>query len=299
MLADNLAGVALAQSTFGQAEHAIATAEEAFRIAESVDNPWSMAQGKAIRGYALLELGRFSEALQSLHEGDAYATAAETGGAMLAARCALASTYGKLGMLERGLEHGQRALDGAQHYIPDWHLWPHAVLIRLHLARGDIAAAQRIADESQLESPERRLFKAFMPGVAAVILAEAELARAKKNYGRVIAVADDAFEYFSGSAPNYLPDLLLVRAQALWGMGEHEQAAATMAQAREYLKTTRRITWEVLAVSSEIEQARGNKSEAVKFREAARGEMQFVSEPLRDEARAAFLNLASVRPLWK
>jgi hypothetical protein len=194
------------------------------------------------------------------------------------------------------LEQGQRALDGAERYIPDWHLWPHAVLIRLHIACGDLAAARRIADKSQIESAQRKLFKAFMPGVAAVNLADAELALAQNNYARVIAVADEAFEYLSGSAPNYLPDLFLLRAQAFLGMDERNQAAAAIAQARAYLKTTRRIAWEILAVSSEIEQARGNRIEAEKFREAARLEVQFIVSHLGDESlRGSFLNLPMVR----
>lgn len=303
MLADNLAGLALAQLTFGEAEKAIATSDEAFHIAESVSNPWSMAQGKAMKGYAQLEQGRFWQALQSLHQADEYATKAETGGAMMAARGALAVYYGKLGLIDVGLEHGQRALDGARRYIPDWHLWPHAALVRLLLAQGNLSAAQQIADESELESPQRKLFKAFMPGVATVILAEVELALARKHYARVLTVADEAFGYFSGSAPNYLPDLFLVRAQALRAMGERDQAAAAMAQARTYLKSCRRVAWQVLAMSSEIEQARGNKVEAEKYRAAARAEMQFVVKHLDEglstllgaKLSSAFLNLPSVQ----
>jgi len=303
MLADNLAGVALAQLTFGDAEQGMATADEGYAIAESISNPWSMAQGRTMRGYALLELGRFSEALRALHQGDEFATAAETGGAMIASGCALATHYGKLGMVERGLELGQRALDGAQRYIPDWHLWPHAALVRLHLARGDLAAAQRLADESNLESPQRKLFKAFMPGVATVVLADAELAFAKKNYARVLTLAAEANDYFSGSAPNYLPDLFLLRAAALQAQGNRDHALRVMREASARAKKSRRIRWNVLGAASALERANGNGSEADRLRAAARAEMEFIAQNLEDNPatllgtglRGSFLNLPDVR----
>jgi tetratricopeptide (TPR) repeat protein len=299
MLADNLAGVSIAQWSFGDAAAGLASADECFAVAESVNNAWSMAQGRAMRGYALAELGRFGEALAALHESDKFATAAETGGAIIAARCGLASNYITLGIFEPGLEYAKRALEGALRYIPDWHLWPHSILIRYYLARGDLTAARRIADESQITSRERKLFKAFMPGVAAVVLADAELALADKNYSRVFAVADEAFEYLKGSAPNYVPDLFLVRAQALLEQGDLDQAAGVLRDAREATEKARRVRWKVLGMASEIERRRGNAGEADRLRDVARTEAQFIAENLSDEPRATFLNLPSVRGVMR
>lgn len=297
MLADNLAGVSLAQWSFGQPEAALSTADEAYALAESIGNLWSMAQGQAMKGYAMAELGRLRESIAALRQSDEYATAVGTGGAMLAARCGLASLYLSIGMIDLGLAAAQSGLEGAREYVPDWHLWPHAVLVRLLLARGDLASARRIADESGLTSRDRKLVKSFMPGVAAVVLGDAELALANKDCARVHSVADEAFAYLNGSARNYLPDLYLLQATAMVEQGELDEAAGILRKAQTITDKARRTRWQILSKASSVEQARGNSGEADRHRVAARAEAQFIAQNLDAEMRVLFLNLPSVRQL--
>lgn len=297
MLADNLAGVSLAQWSFGQPEAALETADEAYTLAESIGNLWSMAQGRAMRGYALAELGRFIESIAALRASDEYATAVGTGGAMLAARCGLASEYLSIGMIDLGLAAAERGLEGAKRYIADWHLWPHAVLVRLHLARGDLERARRIADECGLAARDRKLVKSFMPGVAAVVLGDAALALANKEFARVHEIADAAFEYLNGSARNYLPDLYLLQAEAVVEQGDLEEADRILREARSITDKARRMRWQVLGKASSVARARGNRGEADRLREAARAEAQFIAQNLDEEMRAVFVNLPDVRQL--
>jgi hypothetical protein len=168
-------------------------------------------------------------------------------------------------------------------------------LISAYLARGDVASAERIANESGIRSPERKLFRAFMPGVAAIILADAELALAQKNYARVIAIAADAFEYLQGSAPCYLPDLYLLRASALLGLGESDLAARVMQDALVATNKARRMRWQVLGAASKLERMRGNVSDADRLRDEARAEMQIIATNLNEEMRESFLALDMVQ----
>lgn len=136
-----------------------------------------------------------------------------------------------------------------------------------------------------------------MPGVAAIVLADAELAIANKNYARAIQVADSAFDYLSGTAPIYLPDLYNLRAQAFLGMGQHDQAAQAMMDAQTALKKSRRVRWLVLGAASAMESADGNGVEAHRLRDEARAEVRFIADNLNAEMQAQFLALPLVRDI--
>jgi hypothetical protein len=138
--------------------------------------------------------------------------------------------------------------------------------------------------------------------VLLVALANGHIALLQCDYARLMDVADVILAGMRQSGVRlYLPDLLHLQAQALLALGQDEPAHAGFLQARAEAEAlgSRRMLWQILAALGQIEDRRGNQSEAQSLRRQAREIVEFIAEHCPTDVRVSFLNLPDVRDVMR
>ncbi len=298
MEAECLLGLGMVAFLAGEPARTDALLAEAYQISTSIHDPWGQAGARVQQGYVHAERGEVDDAFADWRDGTQLAAQAATFAASLIGATALALMYAALGAFEQALRTAERVADEARMQLPGWSAWPQATVARLHVRRGDLAAAAHIVGECCAGAKRDNFDRIYPVGAAEIVLADAELALAQHNFVRVVAVVDEALSIVQSSTRNLLPDLLCVKAQALWAMNQCTDAYALLreASAKAEAFQSRRALLFILPLLAEWAVQRGDESEARRWRERLREVVAFVSAHTSDAAlRASFLNLSHVR----
>jgi len=204
--------------------------------------------------------------------------------------------YAILGDVERGLELVRASYTTAAEKLPEWKSLPIAVLIRIHLLRGELPEAEAAARETPLK-PIPLPFERYAMVIG---LAKGELALAQQDYAQALQVVNDLLRDLPKSSRANLPEILYLKSRILLALNQ-------VAEAREVLRTARAEAealgsrfnlWPILLALSEIEQHSGNHTEAEALRKQAREIIEYLAEKIGErELREAFLKLVSFRDL--
>lgn len=305
MLADNLSYAAMVSIARAEYEQAIATAREAHEISCRIGNVWGEAFSYSWVGEAYRELGQIAQAIEVMQ--DSVRSALLGFQAPLAfTRGDLACLYGDLGMVARGIELARLAHAEGQKLAHLMNIWTSAQLIHLYLLDGQIAPAVALVNETRLYATPSDSASLF--GVT-IMLAEAELEIARADYPRAIQACDRLITtQRAHRLRQHLPQALFLRGIALQRQGELDQALTSLTDAQKEAEhvNSRWTLWRMLAALAEIEQARGNPSQAEALRAQARTILVYIADhtpddplaPLGTSLRASFLNLPDVRAIF-
>jgi len=299
LLALNLSRSSNTQLLLGDYEQAITYFEEALHVAETSNNQEAQAISLSMTGLIYLEQGQPDKALSLMERAITLGEELEIPLALVGASAELAWIYGQLGSVEQGLNlaHQTRAI--AEEKFPFSVAWPRVPLIRLYLLNGNITEAEAIQAELADYHDLKRLLGSNTFIWIAAGLAAGELAFAKHDYPRTIALMDDLLTDLRETTLRYLlPDALLLKSRALIGQDKAEEALETLAQARTEAETlgSRRMMWQILATTVKIEVQRGNEAEAQAQRQQAREIIQYIADHTpKPELRSSFLNLPEVQ----
>ncbi len=292
MLADNLSNTSVRYISTGQYERAIVTAAEAFQIAQSIGNVWGQANSQFLLGHAYLERGLIAEAVEVMEGAVRLGEQVTHPPALIAAQADLGWTYGTLGAVERGIELARRGAVAAAAHFRLWRPWAMGALARLHLLKGDLAAAEAAIEDGRPDLKPGSL-EFYSPVLMA--FAEGELALARGDYERTLTVIDDALAHMRQTELRlYISDALHLKGQAFRAQNRMDEARAALGQAREEAEAmrSRRSLWPILTTLSEIE---GNPAEAEALRQKAKEITAFIADHAPPDLRASFLNLPRVR----
>jgi len=288
MLADNLFAAASANYFSGNYDQALTLAAEGFQISEAIDNPWGKSYSRLIAGFIYLDRGLLDQAMMTMTTciqlGDAGGLLASS----IAVRTDLGWVYAVLGDVERGLELVHASYATATEKLPEWKSLPVAVLIRIHLLRGELPEAEAAARETPLK-PIPLPFERY----AIVIgLAKSELALAQQNYAQALQVVNDLLAGLPKSSRANIPEILYLKSHILLALNHAAEAREVLHAARAEAEAlgARFNLWPILLALSEIEQRSGDHAEAEALEKQAQEIIEYLAEKIGEkELREGFI----------
>jgi hypothetical protein len=298
LLADSLGMGAQFSLYEGAPEAALAQSAEGSALSRMVGNVFGVDFNQGFIAAVHLERGEYSETLQAIEDQLAAIRRGATpvNGLWLAA---LVSYHlGAIGALEVSLELEEKARAMKRLPVPPIFVtgWS-ALLTRIRLIHGDIAGA---GEEFEGIRPESNLQEALSPGAIYAPFAEAELKLAQQDFrGALAALAPQAEWARANAYVLILIENLLLQGRSHYALGEQELASRALAPAAGLAQGMegRRLLWQILALSSEVEAERGNFELAEDYRKQARELVEYIAAHIPVELRAGFLNLPRVRAL--
>ncbi|MBI5649830.1 MAG: hypothetical protein HZC40_05185 [Chloroflexi bacterium] len=294
MLADNLATSAEGCFFLGEFSAARAFADEAYQISITIGNLWNQAYSRWTLGYLALETGEITEGIRALR--DAVEVGKQSGfiAAMYVAQGMLGWAIGLLGDLQQGIAIVQ-AIPHEQTISIGFRSWHLGVLAQLHLLNGELAQAETIVARAYigLDLNDLTWFSPIF-----VMLADGEIAITRGEPARAIALADRLLARIRELKMRpFVFDVLLLKGKALRALNDLDAARACLIAAREDARDlgVRRSLWEILAVLSAVETARGDAVSARAARDQAREIVAHIAAHAPPELRDAFLGQSAVR----
>ena len=299
MLADSLASSAELRVLGGEYEQAFALSEEALRISRAIGNLWNQSYSWYMIDLAYADRGEMGQAIEVAEECLRLAQQAGFLAGLIQSAFDLAYIYGYLGAVRRGYEVIERirgATEGVSHVDP----FISVTTARLHLLSGRLAEAGAAFDAARRGFTEAQLQSSSFWFLG---LIDAELALARGDYARLLALTDEAIPLLRKTGIRlFFPDTLHFKSKALLSLGRVNQAEQVLAEARAEAEAlgSRRSLWPILMALSEIEAQRGNPAEARALRRQARAIAEFIADHAGSpELRETFLGLADVQNVMR
>jgi tetratricopeptide (TPR) repeat protein len=295
MLADSLSSACTIYLYAGEYEQAIAFSQEAYKISQAAGNLWGQSYSRYMVGYAHWQLGAPGAAIGVMEESLRLAELADFAVPHALTRADLALVFGGLGAVERGLALAQDALVVAERQVLVFRFYVLTRLAQLHLWQGDLSAAEECIGRAKHEDLEK-------PPIFfnATLVAEAELALRRGDYGRAITILDGVLSALQSFGVRiFLAQALYLRAHALLGLGQNKAAQASLQAARAEATATGSHTdlWPILMSLSRLE---ADPSAADQLRRQAQEIVQSIADHTpTPELRASFLALPQVRRVFE
>ena len=210
--------------------------------------------------------------------------------------------HADLGDLNQASDYARRALERPSSQLFFQRMWLASVQTRVELLCGNLSAAETAFRDGRVSASVENYGRLFPPGAPDLYFAAAELALARKEYAQVIELIDSLLERLRYARTRVaIPEALYLKAQALRGQQQVDQARTTLQEARAEAQAigVRRKLWQILALLGEIEAAAGNKAEAQAARTQARDVVDYIAAHVPADLRAKFLNLPEVNAVMK
>jgi tetratricopeptide (TPR) repeat protein len=304
MQADCLAGLAFGSYLKGDLDAALAQAKEALQIGRSIRSAWAQGYSLNQLGPIYLETGEFGEAVEAWLAAVQFAEEAKFIEPQISGNLMLGWMYGYLGDIERGFEFASRsraAFERMGGSVAD-SVGPIGVLAVLHAYGGRPEEATRVMSEVLPVLGDPTGLSLISELEPALRMFQAEVALANQDYQQALDVADHVVQIVHRMGLRaFLPDHLHLKARALRGLGQVDEARETLLEARAEAEAmgSRRTLWPVLAELSQLEAESGNIAEAEQLREQAREEALYVADRVGSrELRESFLNTPVVKALF-
>ena len=299
MLVDNLSTMTAYDYYQVNYEQALKNYPEAAAISQSIGNLWGQAYSRMFIGNIYYEMGRISEAIRMM---EACLDLAKQAGFVIPSQVTqaeLAWVYAYLGDSQRGLDILDSALKEDVLRIAGWFLWKHIVKARIHILRKEFDQAEQWIAQiwhfiKNGDAPGFiRLYPTFL---------ECQLGLARQDYAEALDTISSLENESFGSFRHFLPSLLLMRGQALVGMGMLSDAQAALEKARQEAEANQRqtIAWEILAALAQLAERQGLPDQAAQYLAQARQAIAFIADHIEDPLlRASFLDRAEVSAIWQ
>jgi predicted ATPase/DNA-binding XRE family transcriptional regulator len=301
MLSETLMRIHGTYLATGDYEQAIAFSDEAFHLGQESNNLDAQALSRFLIGFVFFEQGQPDQALTIMTETVDVAESVASLTPLASTRAELGWVYGQLGAIDRGLELAHLARSTAEEKLPILQSWPRAILVSLHLLKGDLAAAETIIRTLE-DYHEVKYRFGYMPFMwVRVALAKGEFALSQQDFMRAAELMDELYTDLRQTGIRYLlPDVLHLKGQALFEQGSinAEEAYETLIHARAEAEAlgSRRALWPILCTLAEIEQQRGHLAKAEALRKQAQEIVDYITHHIGvPEFRASFLNLPNVK----
>jgi tetratricopeptide (TPR) repeat protein len=296
MLTDNLNNSSYLRFIHGDFEQVIRQSDEAYQISQSIGNLWGQSNSLMLVSYIHLEFGQMDKAIEVSEECIRLGEQAGFVVPQVISRSFLGLAYAFLGDFDRAFQLVRLALAKAEELVPMTQLSAKTMLAEIHFLKGDLAEAEAILQEGRGRFTWDELGD---PGPMFAFLTEGELALARRDGPRALALADDFITMLLKLGVRlFMTDALYLKGRALLGQGQTEQAYQALQEARAEAEAlnSRRILWEILFTLSQIEAERGNTAEAQDLRRQAREVVAYIADHAGSpELRASFLGLPKVR----
>lgn len=258
MLTDSLGNASALALYKGDYAEAVRIADEGFDLSRSIGNTWGEAHTRFLLGNVFLDRGEWGQAIEIMDGAIRSAEQAGNPGVQVGTRADLAWTMGCAGAFHRGVELARLAEEFAAARFEIMRAWPFAVLSRLYLLQGNIPDAETAISEGR-----RSLVEGVLLSPMLVRIAEVELALAKREYSDALNRVGDLMDYLMRRKLRiFVPDALYLRARGHAERRDDGQALEALAEAKQEAESlgSRRMLWQILALTAEVEARRGNEA---------------------------------------
>lgn len=291
MLASNLGYAVMNHLVAGKYDLAIQESQEGLRISREINNKWNEAFSQTWIGEAYLERGDVATAervmMEAIALGKDYFPPT-----LVMTRSELARLYTDLGFPERGIELATLALEIASAKFLAVRSVAIGALADAYLEAGNLEPVRKMLPES-IELTNFTGNPLFGIDIACI---KVRLQLVDRDFqGAVIETERLLGFLFKNNMRQMQPNILMLRAQALLGLGRVPDAADDLYQALDVARAmaAQWTLWRVLAALARLEDRRGNRELAADFRLRAQTLIENIAERAPIEYRARFKERAA------
>ncbi len=298
MLADSLGSEAETYFNAGEYEQSLECSQQALQISEKTDNLWGQSYDQMLMAFCCFENGQLGRGIQLAEQSSLLADNAGLIASSISLRAELAWVYSYCGAIEKGLPLIDQALQIAETKQPAWRSFPQAAQVRMYLLMNDIPSAEQIVGDSLLQStsiPYAR-YTIF------VCLANIELAMAKNEFDKALLLADELLDEVAPLTRVDVPEVLHWKGNALFGLGQLNDALQSLTQACLLAKQTdsNLHLWVILTDLAKVQSELGNQKEAEDILAEGRKIVEQIAESLHEVGLSeSFLNQPRVKELMR
>ncbi len=295
MLIDNLNTHAEDLYFRGEFDQAVQVSLEAYEIGKSIHNIWGQTFSLMVLGFAYMELGEISKAIQVYEQLLSFDARQTFTIAQVTGRGQMADMYSEFGDLKTGSFYALAAFEQAR----SLELWLQAAALagqaRYELLNGDYTAAEALLERAmQNYYPEN--FITFMPQYVEdarndLLMHKGEFAAALEALDNMLAILDRL------GILQCRPEFMLRQAKTLAALERRDEALAVLAAAASLCDRigSRRVLWKIYALMSQLQAQAGQAAASQKSLQAARVEIGFLADHCPPDLRALFLQLPAAR----
>ncbi len=147
MLIDSLSSASYVHVPAGEFDRAMEFSREALELSRQIDNPWGLSFSRVFIGRVLWARGEIGQAIEVMEECIHLGEQANYKTPAIVTQADLAMVYADLAEFETARRLAVQARESANAHLPGFSRYPIGVLMRVHLAEGDLAGAEAIASE--------------------------------------------------------------------------------------------------------------------------------------------------------
>jgi tetratricopeptide (TPR) repeat protein len=300
-LCENLTRTAISHVATGSYAAALIDMEEAFELAETANSADFRALAHAFACIVHFDRGDPAQAVAVGQAAIAWGESSSNVTVLIGTRSEIARGHLFLGDLDEAMDLARQAHEVASTRFELLIAWPQAVLIRLHIERGELAQAEAVlAAADDYRDLQRRL--CFMvPLWTNMGLAQVELALAQRQFAKAAGEADALIQLLEDNGISFLlPEARLQLGEALLAQGRTAEAQPALATARLEAQVlgSRRLLWPILEALAEAAVHDDTPENAAAYRREAREIVNYVAvHTSNDRQRQIFLASDRVRAL--
>lgn len=292
MLADNYSCLAMLNILSGDYDAAIQASKDALHISREIDNLWGEAFAQTWVGEAYMATGDLAGAMQVMEN------AIQLGErvfppTLVLTRSMLARLLNYCGETERALEIAQQALGFARAHLPIMHTWVYAVLVGIHLQRGENDTAAIYLQDFPAADFDPQAFPRFEWDR---ICSYADWLVATRQFERAVSFCEKGARFFRDMGfQQYLQPLELTFARALMPLGRDAQAMEILQTAQHEMtaQNAQWYLWQALARLASIHTQHGDSNTAQSLRAQADEIISSIAARAPETLRAGFLAYAA------
>ncbi|MDZ4764232.1 MAG: protein kinase [Chloroflexota bacterium] len=289
MLADSLSGLAQVQYFSGQLDAGLESAEEAYRVASDAHNDWGQAYALLARSYIALQRGEVGLALDLTNRMESASKSGGLLGGLVFAHSTRSLLYAYLADFERARAENRAALDVANQYglASNFFDFISATYALVCAYEGDEPSVRTALDDLSRAPYDMNAATPMFAG-----LARARIALQLRAYDEALRAVDLLIDFLRESGVRvFFPDALMIKADALYHLGQPSEARALLVEGRSAATTmgTRRVLWEIMTLLGQVETTLGNPDGAQTAYAEARSALAAIADDAPPDMRARFL----------
>jgi tetratricopeptide (TPR) repeat protein len=298
MLADSFGSEAEAYFNAGEYEPSLQCSQEALEICERINNLWGQSYDRMLMSFAYFENGQLGRGIQMAEQSNQLADGAGLLASSISMRAELAWVYAYCGQFEKASQLIEQASRVAEEKQPAWLAFPKSAKVRMHLFQNDIPSAEQTGGETLLQ-PTTIPYARY---TIFICIANIELAIAKKDYVAALRLIEELLDEVTPLTRVDIPEVLRLKASALIGLDQLEEAMATLIRAYSLAKETESnlYLWIILLDLAEIQSKLGHQRDAENSLREGRKIAAQVADSLHEVGlHDSFLNQPRVQKLMR
>jgi class 3 adenylate cyclase/tetratricopeptide (TPR) repeat protein len=297
MLADSLGAEASARFQAGDHTTALELLNQGLRLSEKNENLWGQSYSHWIMSLIHFDLGNIRYAMQISKQGISEGDQAGLIASSIASRAELGWHFGYYGAPEKGFEAAEKALQIVdEKQQPSFRNFPLAIIVRLHLMKGDLESAQKIAGPTPLQP----IPIPYSHYTIIVRLANVELALARADHAHALSLVEELLKEVTPLTRTNIPQIFQHKARALMGLNRLDEAHQVLIQASSLAEETgsKHHLWSIYLDLAELNTSLDQLEAADVYRKKARPIVEKIAAGLEEiDLGQSFLKMPRVRDL--